>query len=113
MNIYSAKTKEQMQTVKENSKLKFGGLYQELNNLFFNIDPFDLNYESNLDEYESEVCALLPELHPNIKSKEIYESLIKVCSHFFGRQTIEEAVPKLKVLATKIEHISQTKTIGD
>ena len=43
-------------------RAEYGALFDELAQLLFERDPIGINFEENTDEYEPEVCTILPRL---------------------------------------------------
>lgn len=52
-------------TVAEKRKavqLQYGEMFDALSKLLFELDPISINFETNTDEYEPEVGAIIPRL---------------------------------------------------
>jgi hypothetical protein len=56
------------QIEQEELRKKHGTLFDEISALLFRHDPMEINYESNCDEYDSEVGTILPRL-PDCQSE--------------------------------------------
>jgi hypothetical protein len=41
---------------------KFGGFFDEVSSILYQVDPMGINYEINPDEYEPEASTILPRL---------------------------------------------------
>src|SRR5262245_14038977 len=100
-------SKEDMRQIRESMISQYGETYEVVNTLFFEVDPFDLNYGNNVDEYECEVWEVLPQLVENLTEDDLLKILESACRRSFGKQTVKEGFPKLKVLASKIKEILQ------
>ena len=48
-------------------KAEYPELFEILSALLFKVDPIGINFETNFDEYESEVATIIPRL-PHAKS---------------------------------------------
>jgi hypothetical protein len=77
-------------------KQKYGVAYQRLNEILFAEDPAGVNYETNTDEYEPEVSAILLHLH-NCKSVNDVNQVVRevFLKWFDGGATFPGRYPKV------------------
>ena len=92
-----------MREIRHRMLAEYGKLYEAVNMLFFEIDPFALNYGINTDEYEREVWEVLPQLKASNTEQEIFLILETACRKFFSKPTVNEGLGRLGVLAAKIK----------
>ncbi len=57
-----SQTREQIIEERRRLRQQYGGLFDLTAALVFHHDPVGINYETNTDEYESEVGTILPRL---------------------------------------------------
>ena len=77
-------------------KQKYGNAYQKLSEILFAEDPAGINFETNTDEYEPEVSAILPHLN---KCNSLDDVNRVVCEEFIkwfsGTAAFPERYPKV------------------
>jgi hypothetical protein len=56
------RTKEQTALETRRLKAEYGDLFDSMADILFRHDPIGLNFEDNLDEYDSEARTILPRL---------------------------------------------------
>jgi len=70
---------------REESRAKFGPLYDQIATILFQADPIGINFGENVDEYEPEVTTILPRLStasgPDDVAVIVYEEFVR----WFGR----------------------------
>ncbi len=77
-------------------KQKYRMAYQRLSEILFTEDPAGINYETNIDEYESEVGPILPRLH-ECKSVDDVKQVVReeFLKWFDGAATFPEGCQKV------------------
>jgi hypothetical protein len=76
-----SQTREEIQEERRKLKAQYGQLFEATSALLFRHDPAGINYETNTDEYESEVGTILPRL----KTCQSAEDVQKVIHEEFVR----------------------------
>jgi len=76
-----SRTQEEIIEDRRRIKAEYGKLYDSISELLFRHDPVGINFETNPDEYQSEVSTILPRL----RECQSEEDVIKVVHHEFVR----------------------------
>ena len=66
-------SREEIQKTRRQLKERYAGLYDEILEILFKHDPMELDYQTNSDEYDPEVMAVLPRLHEARSAEHVEE----------------------------------------
>lgn len=89
----------------EGCKVKHGKLFDDINAAIFEVDPAEINFKFNTDEYESEVCTILPRLETTTSVEDVQYIVFEEFYKWFGRVALPDAfssVEYYEFLANKI-----------
>jgi hypothetical protein len=95
--IDQEKFKLRCQLIKE----EYGDLFDQISATLFEADPIGINFETNTDEYESEVRTILLQLKDTRSVKDVEKIVYKEFCFWFG---VDTAGPRKKYhpIAVKI-----------
>ncbi|MEM8777338.1 MAG: hypothetical protein AAGF26_00410 [Cyanobacteria bacterium P01_G01_bin.49] len=75
-------------------KAEYPDLYEKVSNILFRIDPIEINFECNIDEYEPEVDTILPRLQTCNSVEEVQIVVIEEFEKWFDKDTVSECDEK-------------------
>ncbi len=91
--------KKSIKTVRELLQPKYGNLFEKVSSILFKADLQDINYETNTDEYDSEVGTILPRLN---EAKTVFDVQQIIFEEFNAWFSEAGTVNDYKVVAEKI-----------
>lgn len=88
-------------------------MYDLLQRLLFDIDPYDLNYGDNVDEYERTVWEALPDLRAGLSNKEVADVLLRSLEAIFAEPVDVAVKAKLTGSAPLIRRWAASSILPD
>jgi hypothetical protein len=77
---------EIMNSERENLKLKYGSLFDEVSAALFAADPVGINFGENLDEYDPEAGSILPRLDGARSADRVQVIVYEEYCRWFGKE---------------------------
>jgi hypothetical protein len=79
-----------MNSERDNLKLKYGSLFDEVSAALFAADPVGVNFGGNIDEYDPEAGTILPRLHLAHSSDDVQVVIYEEFCRWFGKEDAGE-----------------------
>jgi hypothetical protein len=85
-------TREEIRAARQRTKTEYRELFDATAALFFRHDPIGINFNTNTDEYEPEVCTILPRLHACHSESDVCRVVYEEFTRWFGADTVGRPV---------------------
>src|SRR2546427_6210614 len=82
-----AQTREEILEERRRLRAEYAGLFDQVQSLLFRHDPVGINFETNMDEYDSEVGTILPRLRSCASAEEVCRVVHEEFVRWFGTDT--------------------------
>ena len=82
-----AQTREEILEERRRLRAEYAGLFDQVQSLLFRHDPVGINFETNMDEYDSEVGTILPRLRSCASAEEVCRVVHEEFVRWFGADT--------------------------
>jgi hypothetical protein len=96
-------SREEIREARRRLKERYRGLYDELLDIFFRHDPMQLGYETNRDEYDPEVMAILPRLERSATVSEVERIIREEFIRLFTSEDDNNDIDALRLDAVAAE----------
>ncbi len=99
---FQPQTGEEIEKVRQNLRNQYGGTYDQLQQILFEIDSHDLNYGDNYNEYERVVWEALPELRLEQSDEEIGKVIEAALNRVLDEPLSNDASGRVRAAAPRI-----------